>query len=276
MNTAAIRAEIAAAQAALARALAMLDEAQAPPAAAPTTLPLKSPQAFFDVMRRLAGGKLSQAQVDGLSAILLAGAKAALPLADMAYVIATPALETGMSFDAGKVENLNYSVNALLTKFSRDRISEAEARRLGRNDATGQKANQQGIANAIYGGEWGRANLGNTQPNDGWYFRGRSWPQLTGRKNYTKADQALGLNGDLLRDPSILARDDIAAAVLIQGLVGGWFTGVSLSRYLPRSGPASLDQFVQARRTVNGLDRAGDIADMALEIQRALEVGEYL
>jgi predicted chitinase len=41
------------------------------------------------------------------------------------------------------------------------------------------------IANIIYGGEWGRKNLGNTQPGDGWRFRGGGLPQITGRANYT-------------------------------------------------------------------------------------------
>lgn len=79
------------------------------------------------------------------------------------------------------VENLNYSVEGLLKTFSRSRISEADARRYGR--VPGQAANQEAIAGIVYGGEWGRKNLGNTQPGDGWRFRGSGVKQITGRAN---------------------------------------------------------------------------------------------
>ena len=80
------------------------------------------------------------------------------------------------------VENLNYSADALLTTFSRKRISEAEALKYGRTKT--QRANQKAIANIIYGGEWGKLNLGNTEPGDGWKFRGRGGLMCTGRANY--------------------------------------------------------------------------------------------
>lgn len=82
------------------------------------------------------------------------------------------------------VENLNYKVEILEKLFSRKRISIADCKKYGRT-AT-QKANQQAIANIIYGGEWGKLNLGNIQPNDGWFFRGAGAIQLTGRKNQTE------------------------------------------------------------------------------------------
>lgn len=105
-------------------------------------------------------------------------------------------------------ENLNYRTTALTTLFGR-RISVADANRLGRNDATGQKANQEGIANIIYGGDWGRRNLGNTQLGDGFKFRGRGLIQITGRSNYAACSKSL--YGDelvLLNEPGILAEPD--------------------------------------------------------------------
>lgn len=81
------------------------------------------------------------------------------------------------------VENLNYSVDGLLKMFGRHRISEADARRFGR--APGRPANQREIANRIYGGEWGRKNLGNplSNPNAGWENRGSGFKQITGEAN---------------------------------------------------------------------------------------------
>lgn len=81
------------------------------------------------------------------------------------------------------VESLNYSSTALLQKFSRHRISATDCEIYGRTNE--HKANVVEIANRIYGGDWGRINLGNTMPGDGWLFRGSGPIQNTGRKNIT-------------------------------------------------------------------------------------------
>ena len=79
-------------------------------------------------------------------------------------------------------ENLNYSATSLIRMFGRHRISEADALKFGRTSQ--HPANQNAIANIIYGGEWGRKKLGNTQPGDGWRYRGGGDKQITGRANY--------------------------------------------------------------------------------------------
>jgi putative chitinase len=91
-------------------------------------------------------------------------------------------------------ENLNYAVEALIKKFGRHRISEAEARKFGRSAL--HPADQEALANILYGGEWGALNLGNTQPGDGWRFKGYGPKQLTGRSNQTLFGQAMGLTVD--------------------------------------------------------------------------------
>lgn len=82
------------------------------------------------------------------------------------------------------VENLNYKVSALISLFSRKRISLEACKLYGRTDT--QKANQETIANIIYGGEWGRINLGNLVYGDGWKHRGAGAIQLTGKSNQEK------------------------------------------------------------------------------------------
>jgi len=77
-------------------------------------------------------------------------------------------------------ENLNYKASALIDLFSRKRISVEQANKYGRIDGV-QQANKQAIANCIYGGEWGKINLGNTLPTDGYDFRGSGPIQATGR-----------------------------------------------------------------------------------------------
>lgn len=49
----------------------------------------------------------------------------------------------------------------------------------------------------------GRADIGNTQPGDGYLFRGRGPGQLTGRANYRSYGRELGI--DLERHPEIVA-----------------------------------------------------------------------
>lgn len=94
-----------------------------------------------------------------------------------------------------KNESLNYSVEALITKFSRQRISAADAGRLGRKpgESALPVSRQMAIANLIYGGEWGRKNLGNTQPGDGWLMRGGGPLQNTGRSNAEAFAKAMGM-----------------------------------------------------------------------------------
>jgi len=99
-------------------------------------------------------------------------------------------------------ESLNYSVDGLLKTFGRHRISEPDARKFGR--APGRPAHQNAIANIIYGGEWGRKNLGNTEPGDGWRFRGGGEKQITGRANYREAGHE--------DDPETLRTDPVASA----------------------------------------------------------------
>lgn len=89
-------------------------------------------------------------------------------------------------------ESLNYSSDALIKLFGRHRISIDEANQFGRN--VSHAANQQVLANLLYGREWGRANLGNTEPNDGWDCRGYGPKQVTGRANQQAFADAVGMN----------------------------------------------------------------------------------
>jgi predicted chitinase len=95
-------------------------------------------------------------------------------------------------------ESLNYSVQGLLKTFNRNRISEADAKRLGRKpgEAPLSAQRQEELADLLYGGEWGKKNLGNTEPGDGWKFRGYGPKQLTGRDNCERFGKAVGVELD--------------------------------------------------------------------------------
>lgn len=102
-----------------------------------------------------------------------------------------------------KIESMNYSVEGLISGFGRHRISIEDAKKYGRT-AT-QKANQKEIANRLYGGEWGRINLGNTQPTDPYNLRGCGIFQITGRTNFQKLSDDTGI--DFINHPELLLEE---------------------------------------------------------------------
>lgn len=138
-------------------------------------------------------------------------------------------------------ESLNYSVDGLLRTFGRHRISEAEARRIGRkrNERGLSLARQEELANILYGGDWGRRNLGNSKPGDGWRFRGYGPIQLTGRGNCTKFGESIGMKVDDV--PAFLRTREGGC------LAAGWFWD---SRNLNRL--AETPGLEDDRKAING------------------------
>jgi len=125
--------------------------------------------------------------------------------ADIAMFIAQVGHESG-GFTR-LVENLNYAAGSLVPTFGKHRITEQQAAVFGRT-AT-QPANQKAIANLVYGGEWGKKNLGNQVAGDGWNYRGRGLIQITGLNNYRRCGTALKI--DLVEKPELLQEDQDAA-----------------------------------------------------------------
>tara|TARA_B110000971_G_scaffold219458_1_gene260648 strand:- start:888 stop:1769 length:882 start_codon:yes stop_codon:yes gene_type:complete len=87
-------------------------------------------------------------------------------------------------------ENLNYSEDALLRVFGRyfGKAPKASASEYARNPEM--------IANRVYNDEFRKYKMGNTQPGDGWMFRGRGLKQLTGRENYTKFGKSVKMTAE--------------------------------------------------------------------------------
>lgn len=92
---------------------------------------------------------------------------------------------------------------------------------------------------------------------------GRGYVQLTWDDNYEKADAELGLNGALLKDFDLALKSDIAAQIAVRGMKEGWFTGKQFRNYLP-------GDYVNARRIINGTDKAQTIAGYAAKFEEAL------
>ena len=110
----------------------------------------------------------------------------------------------------------------------------------------------------------GRKDLGNTVPGDGYRFRGRGFVQLTGRTNYVRASAKLGV--DLVAMPDRALDPTIAAAIMFEGMTAGWFTGKKLADYFT-DGKAD---WKNARRIINGLDKAASIANYGKAFYAAL------
>lgn len=85
-------------------------------------------------------------------------------------------------------------------------------------------------------------------------YYGRGHVQLTWIKNYVYWSHRLGV--DLVNKPEDALLPSVSTYILIHGMVDGTFTGRKLGRYFTDT----LEDSVNARRTVNGTDKAQLIA----------------
>lgn len=95
-------------------------------------------------------------------------------------------------------------------------------------------------------------------------FYGRGYVQITWRENYEKAGRKLGRN--LVDNHDAVMEPEVASEILVRGCMEGWFTGKSIPDYIDDE---HVD-FWNARRVVNGTDRADEIARLAKDYNDAL------
>lgn len=88
-------------------------------------------------------------------------------------------------------------------------------------------------------------------------YYGRGFVQLTWKNNYDKYSRILGV--DMVSNPDIAMRPDVALFVLVHGFKTGIFTGRKIIDYIDET----KTDFIRARRCINGTDRAHEIADIA-------------
>lgn len=192
--------------------------------------------AFFDAVRPLFRGSLTQSQVDGFNIIFEAWDKVGNGnIRHLAYILATAYHETGKTMQPVKETTSPRNPNPSDTKVKEILTKAWKAGKL----------------------PWVKSNYWSS----GWF--GRGFVQLTHKDNYAKAGQKLGI--DLVSDPSKAMIPEVSALILIRGMQGGWFTGRKLS---------DAGDFLEARRIVNGTDKAGQIATYANSFLSALEAAE--
>lgn len=207
---------------------------------------------FYDALRAssvLFGSTLNAKQVESLEAMFAEAQQRRVELHQLAYIMATAYGEAGQALVPVR-ENMNYTAARIRQVWPSRFKNVAEAQPYAKNP--------QKLANKVYGGR-----MGNAGPNDGWLYRGRGLVQITGKDNYTKfgiaanPDKALDLN--------------TAVSVLFDGMLGGKFTGARLVQYVQQG----HQDYINARRVVNGTFEAAKYAKYAVAFESALKAAEY-
>ena len=190
---------------------------------------------FFDTVREsLFGGRLTAKQVQGMEFIIDSWFSDGRPdrIPHLAYILATVKRETADTFQPVS-EYGNASYFTKMYDIKGDRPDKAR-------------------------------ELGNLTPGDGIKYRGRGYCQITGRNNYKMFSRRLGI--DLVNNPDLAKKPDIAVKILLDGMYNGLFTGRRLSDYIH----VNKKDYINARRIINGLDKAKLIAGYAEKFEEAL------
>ena len=141
-------------------------------------------------------------------------------------------------------ENLNYSADTMAvvwpSRFAVLGPDKKPVKVKGKNQpnkfALALHRQPEAIANTVYAN---RMANGNIESGDGWRYRGRGLKQLTGKDNYTRCGQGLGL--DLVANPDLLLTPEGAS------LSAAWFWSVN------KCGPiADSGDFVALTKKING------------------------
>ncbi len=139
-------------------------------------------------------------------------------------------------------ENLNYSAERLCAVWPK-RFPNADRARPYAHDP-------EKLANYVYAGR-----MGNSEPGDGWKYRGRGLIQITGRSNYELAQELTGM--PTLEEPDLLTTPEPA----LMSALAWW------GETVPDAENLSVDQVT--RRVNGGLNGLADrqrLFDVALRV----------
>jgi hypothetical protein len=202
---------------------------------------------FYAELRKRGSGvfgtSISQAQVDGLEAILDEGQRRGSKTNHLAYILATAYHET-----AGRMQPVR---EALAT------TDDGAIRSL-------ENAWKSGKLKWVKRPYWRKDVDGNA-------FFGRGYVQITHKDNYAKFGIA--------DNPSKALEMGTALRILFDGMEQGAFTSRKLSDLIDdedETDEEDLKEFVNARSIVNGNDRALLIGQHALAFEDALRAAKYL
>jgi hypothetical protein len=183
---------------------------------------------FRGVRQTLFSGLLRQHQVEGMTALLDLW-EARLPASDprwLAYMLATAHHETGATMQP-----------------VRETFASSDARAIAIMDAAFRRGRLPWVSTPY----WRR-------DADGKSWLGRGLVQLTHRANYARMAEITGI--DLVAHPERAMELAVAAEILVVGMKKGSFTG----RKLAGSFSGLREDWLGARRIINGRDRAAQVA----------------
>lgn len=100
-------------------------------------------------------------------------------------------------------------------------------------------------------------------------FYGRGFVQVTWYENYKKLTKANDKGWDFFSNPHLLLELIPSAWAMVYGMKTGLFTGKKLSTFIQQNDLQKND-FINARKVVNGLDKAEQIAEYAQTFKNAL------
>ncbi|HEV8369307.1 MAG TPA: hypothetical protein VGQ39_15235 [Pyrinomonadaceae bacterium] len=113
------------------------------------------------------------------------------------------------------------------------------------------------------------ARLGNMETGDGARYKGRGYLPLTGKRNYQRFNESLGLVGtdsDLVKFPEKAQVPEIAYRITAAIMNQGFATGKKLGDFINNQNT----DYQNARKIVNGLDHAQEIAASATKFELIL------
>lgn len=199
---------------------------------------MKMTKGGFDILRAKFG-KLSQSQVDAINFIVDAMDKdKSITYPQGAYILATTWHETATTMlpiaEYGKGKGRPYGM-------------------WQRNSKGELYAYKNGNRNTVY--------LQSEYPH---LYYGRGETQNTWFDNYEKLSKVF--NVDFLKNPDLLLTQEWSTPVTIYSMKNGLYTGRRLSDYIHQS----KKDYVNARRIINGTDKANLIAGYADTFEKAL------
>ena len=199
---------------------------------------MKMTKGGFDILRAKFG-KLSQAQVDAINFIVDAMDKdKSITYPQGAYILATTWHETATTM-------------LPIAEYGKGK---------GRPYGTWQR-NSKGELYAYKNSNRNTVYLQSEYPH---LYYGRGETQNTWFDNYEKLSKVFSV--DFLKNPDLLLTQEWSTPVTIYSMKNGLYTGRKLSDYIHQS----KKNYVNARRIINGTDKANLIAGYADTFEKAL------